>query len=89
MNGIPYHDATPSSRYSPGMAGWRSIAGGAPDGGEGGLVDEEPGCGAGVVAGGCVATLCCAQPATATATKINSKASRIVPLLSRQISIAD
>ena len=32
MNGTPYHDATPSSTYCPGIGGWCSIAGGGPDG---------------------------------------------------------
>src|ERR1700735_4599292 len=35
LNGTPYHEATPSSTYSPGTTGRLSVAGGGPERGEG------------------------------------------------------
>src|SRR5580704_2549976 len=85
LNGTPYQDATPSSTYSPGTAGWRSIAGGGPEGCEGPAwpgCGAPDGCGAGVFAGGCVAALCFAQPATVASTKIIVSVSRAKPVRS-------
>src|SRR5271156_3174399 len=55
LNGTPYQDATPSSTYSPGTAGWRSIAGGGPDGRDAPGWPGCPGADAGGAPDGCEA----------------------------------